>query len=410
LTVFGDRVFGDGAFESQHYIASWEKTYSFDFLAGVTVSVLLSLLMTKPLSGCIELSASEDGEAWTEIEPNVTTPVIFVSTESGSTNLHVCVKLCTTEFGAIFKVHSLGILIHQETSLYTIATQILDDGLTPSRSTWLIDTELQKYLIPYGWVDPQSHRSAIGKVAEAAGGVAFQDRYGVVRVQAGNYLERTSGGAPVAVIGDRIYDESAPATPVKNRIQVQTYPLVALAEETVWELVDDKIINDGETKRYDITYTNYNAVINGHASLLSSPSGATISSEIHYSWGAVVEVLGSADEQELTLAILAQPLSVVGSQLVERTDGESIRRNGDKALLIKDNKMIQRSFLAGQIADAILPTTAQEKRDIDMDWRGDPTLEMGDKVLKGTVEAVIVANRIKFNGALRQPSTLLRKV
>jgi hypothetical protein len=409
LTVFGDRVFGDGAFESQHYIAQWDKAYSFDLLAGITVSVLFTLVMTKPLSGCIEVSAGETLDTMVLVEPDVSTPVIFISLDSGATNLHVRIRMCTTEFGAVFKVHSLEILIHQETSLYTIATQILDDGLTPSRSTWLVDTELQKYLIPYGWVEKQSHRSALGKVAEAAGGVAFQDRYGVVLVQAGNYLARTSGGAPVAVIGDRIYDESAPVTPVKNRIQVQTYPLVALAEETVWELIDDKTVNDGETKRYDITYTNYNAVINGHAELSSDPAGATITSETHYSWGAVVEVLGSEPAQELTLTILAQPLSVVGSQIVERTDGESIRRNGDKSLVIKDNKMIQSSFLAGQIADSILPTTAQEKRDIDIDWRGDPTLEVGDKVSKGGVEAVIVSNRIRFNGALRE-QTLLRKV
>jgi len=412
LKLLGQCLFNECLFNSPAYVSEWYYAYSFDYLAGTTVLVTEDITADIPDQCTVSVYAGETLSTLVLLQDGVSTPVLFLSTVSGTDNLYVKIVMTSTSVLVSPEVSALSLLIHQETSLYTIAVQVLEDGLNPSNTAFEIDTELQKYLIPYGWLDTQSHRSALGQIAEAAGGVAFQDRYGTVLLQAGNYIKRITESLNShvdTILDNRIINETSPVSVVKNRIQVQTYPYVPGTETTVWELRDDKIINNGEVKTYEIKYTSYDAVVDGYASLSSTPSGATITDEIHYSWGAVIEVTGSADGQELTLSILAKPLELEGAQLITRTDGESIRRNGDRSLTIKDNKLIQNALLAGLIADSILETTAQEQRDIQIDWRGDPTIEIGDEVLKGTLDAAIVANTMNYNGAFSE-TTLMRKV
>lgn len=394
------------------YSSYWQSLYSFNYLAGTTVSITYIMSATIPEQCSVRVYAGETSDTLYFLPEGIETPVLFSSTVSGTDNLFVKVEMYSDVEGITPEITSLYILIHQETSLYTIAVQVLEDGLNPSNTEYIIDEELQKYLIPYGWLDTQPHRAALGQIAEAVGGVAFQDRYGKVLLQAGNFIARAVAGSEEYAdeIGDdKIVNETSPVSVIKNRIQVQTYPYAPGVETTVWELRDDKIINNGEVKAYEIKYTDVEAVIDGHAFLSSTPSGATITDEVHYSWGAVVEVTGSADGQELALSILAKPLELQGAQLITRTDGESIRRNGDRSLTIKENKLIQSSSLAGFIAEAILETTAQEQRDIQIQWRGDPTLELGDKVLKGVFDAAIVSNDMAYDGTFSE-TTLMRKV
>ena len=412
LKLLGQCLLGQCLFNSPSYESTWHFGYSFDYLAGTTVLVTFDMTAIIPEQCAIEIWAGETLDTLYRLQESIETPVLFLSTVSATDNLYVQIIMRSTSAGVTPTITSLDILIHQETSLYTIAVQVLEDGLNPSNTDYLVDTELQKYLIPYGWLDTQSHRSALGQIAEAAGGVAYQDRYGKVLLQAGNYIRRITESLNShvdSIQDDRIIDETSPVSVVKNRIQVQTYPYVPGVETTVWELRDDKIINNAEVKTYEIKYTSYDAVIDGYASLSSAPSGATITSETHYSWGAVVEVTGSSNGQELTLSILAKPLELQGAQLITRTDGESIRRNGDRALTIKENRLIQSSLLAGLIADSILETTAQEQRDIQLQWRGDPTLELGDEVLKGTFDAAIISNDMTYDGTFAE-TTLMRKV
>lgn len=407
--LLGEVLLGEYLLESMLFTSTWTNTYAFTYLAGTTVS-LTTTINADTCDACLyKVYAGESLISLVEIQNSVKTPVLFTNTTSGSTNIYIKIELISTHYGVSPQFNSIGLLIEQESSLYTIATQILDDGLTPSNATWVVDTELQKYLIPYAWFNPVKHRFAIGKVAEAAGGVAYQDRNGVVRVEAGNYISRQlSNGSDFNIDEDKMYESASPTSIIANRVQVKTQPYIALAETTVWTLSDDKIINNGESKTYDVFYTDYDAVIDQYASLSSTPPGATITSEIHYSWGSTVVVLGSADGQELTMTIEGKPIVLQGSRLVERTDGSSIRRNGDKTLTLDDNPMIQSAEVAGIIADAILATTSQESRDIVASWRGDPTIELGDKGDVTEYEAVLVENTIDFNGVLDAQSRFRR--
>jgi len=393
---------GSSLLEDTSYLASWTETFTFTYLAGTTLSLTATLLGTIPLGTEVRIYAGETLATLELVESGVKTELLFLSTASGPTTLYIRLVLCTSTRWLNPIASSLSLLVHQETSLYTIATQILADGLTPSNTSWNVDRELQKYPIPYAWFDPVKHRFAIGKVAEAAGGVVYQDRYGVIQVEAGNFLTRDpSAPSLFTILANRVYDASSPVSTIRNRIQIRTNPYVALAETTVWTLTGDTKIDAGESRSFDVFYSDYDAVINGHTVLSSTPAGASITSETHYSWGATIVVLGSANDQELSLVVHGQPLAIQGSQLVERTDGASIRKNGDRAFTIDGNNMIQSEALAAIIADDILAITKDGSRDIEIDWRGDPTIELGDL---GTVlgfRTAVITQEIIFDGILR---------
>lgn len=407
--LLGESLLGEDILESLSYVATWSNSYQFDYLSGTTVSITPTLAASIPLGTEVQICAGESLVDCTALESGVKGQVLFTSPTSGLTNLYVKLNLFSSQTGLTPIVSSLELLVEQSTSLYTIATQILSDALTPSNGEWEIDTELQKYPMPYAWFNTIKHREAIGKVAEAAGGVAFQDRYGLVRVQAGNYLSRLNGTAQFNIGEDRILDAESPVSEVKNRIIIKTRPYVEDTPAIVWELTGEKTIGNGESKTYKATFSDYDAVIDCASSISSVPAGATITSETFYSYGAEITVLGSADGQVLTLSIAGTPLIIKGAQIVEETDGDSIRRNGDRALTIEDNSMIQSAEVAETIAEDILATTAEEKRDIVINWRGDPTLELGDKGTVTGYDVAIVEQEFNFNGALSVTSRM-RKV
>jgi hypothetical protein len=406
--LLGETLLGEDLLESMLFEATFTNTYAFDYLAGTTVTLTTKVDADTCTACMYKVYAGQSLSALVEIPDGIKTAVLFTSNTSGSTNIYIRIVLMSTNYGTSPVFNSIGLLIEQQTSLYTIATKILDDGLTPISGTWSIDTELQKYLIPYAWFDTVKHRFALGKVAEATGGVAYQDRYGVVRLDAGNYLTRQSTANLYYIGEDEIYDASSPVSVIANRVQVKTKPYVALSEMTLWTLQGDATINNGESKTYLAYYTDHPAAIDQYAELVSDPVGASIASETHYAWGSSITILGSADGQVLTLTVEGKPIELRGARLVERSDGSSIRRNGDKTLTLDDNNMIQSGEVAGIIADAILDTTAQKARDILTTWRGDPSIELGDKGEVTGYEVVLVENRFTFDGMLECKSRFRR--
>jgi hypothetical protein len=408
---YNEYGYSEREYTDTSYSASWTNTYTFTYVAGTTVVILPALTGTIPVGTTVKIYAGETILTLVEIPDAVETGIVYMSTVSGATNLYVRLVFNTSSRAINPIISSLGLTVKQSTSLYTLATQILADGLEPANADWEIDTELQKYLIPYSWLSQQSHRSAIGLVAEAAGGVAYQNRYGVVRVEAGNYLSRKTAEASLFTIGkNRIYDLSSPVSTVKNRIQIKTFPYVADASQTIWALSSSEDINNAQVLEFDITWHDFEAAIDCSAAITSVPAGATITEETYYSGGAHIEITGSVNGQKITvLTITGKPLIVVGSEIITETDGDSIRRNGDKALSIMENNLIQSNTLAEEVAEDILETTAEEFRDVKIDWRGDPTLELGDKGIADGIPGVIVTQEFNHDGILRAKAQI-RKV
>lgn len=407
--LLNEGLFGEDVFESISQEGTWKDTYSFTYVAGTTVSVLINMVASIPLGTTIQIYAGEDEDSYVEVINGVETSVLFVSPYSGTASLYVKLVLKSSQSGLVPIVSSLAVTVYQMTSLYTIATNVLADGLLASNSEWCIDTELQKYLIPFAWFSLTKHRKALAVIAEACGGAVRQNRYGIVCVEAGNiYTRNTIQNNVFLIEDDRILDVESPISVIKNKIQIETRPYAALADQLLWEISTDKKIDSGESRTFNIKLSDFDAAIDMYSSISSVPSGATITSETFYSWGCLVTVLGSVDNQVLTLEIHGKPLSIVGSQIITESDGDSIRKNGEKTLSIKDNNLIQSNPIAELIGESTIVVTAKERRDILSTWRGDPSLEIGDEGFVNVERGVIVYQEFNYDGALECVSRIRR--
>lgn len=398
VNLYGEILYNEDLYTSYGYEGTFTNTYAFTYLKGTTVLVKFTPVWTVPEGTSVIVAAGESLSKLQVLQPNVSTPVLFTESPSGTANLYVRVYLYSNIYGLTPIVNSLQFLIMQTSSLYTVATQVLDDGLTASNTTYFIDPWLQNIIIPYSWINQGSHRTALKLIAESCGGVAYQDRVGIVRLESALY---ENGRLIKDTIGqDRILDARTPVSDVINQVSIQTSPYVALSSQTVWQLQGDNVINNGESKTYRVFFSDYKAVIDASASITSTPSGATITSQQWYTWGGNVTVLGSSDGQTIGITVSGKPLVIRGSRVIVETDSDSTRRNGIRSKLVDNNQLIQDAVIAERIAEAIVDTYANERRDIEADWRGDPTLELGDRVLIDGQEGVIVEQGIKYNGAL----------
>jgi hypothetical protein len=396
--LYSEILFNEDTYTGQGHEGVWTNSYSFDYLKGSTVLVTFTPNWTIPEGTSILVAAGESISHLQQIVPGQKVPVLFIDSVSGMANLFIRIYLRSNIYGDTPVVNSFTILIEQESSLFTVATSVLDDGLQDTGVSYNIDPWIQNILIPFSWINPTSHRQALKLIAEACGGVVYQDKKGVVRLESALF---ENGSTIKDTIGqDRILDASSAVSDVKNEVRIQTSPYVALTEQTVWQLLGDNIINSGESRTYEIFFSDYDAVIDAAAVLSSSPAGATITSETWYTWGGRVTVLGSANNQTLTLSAVGKPLVIRGSRIVTSTDSASIRRNGKRSFLISDNQLIQDAQIAETISQAIVSTLANERRDIEAEWRGDPTLELGDKIILDGQTGDIVEQSINYNGAL----------
>ena len=72
-------------------------------------------------------------------------------------------------------------IVKQNVTFYELTNDILTDaGLQVA--DYNIDTELQDFIVPYGFFTVQSHREALRKVTEACIGSAYCDGDGVLQV------------------------------------------------------------------------------------------------------------------------------------------------------------------------------------------------------------------------------------
>ena len=397
--IYGEGIYSEDIYAGIKYSAEWVQTYEFTYVAGVTVFVTASLSATIPTGTKVSIYAGESLATLELIEDGVQSPVTFLSTSSGATDLYIKLVLerWNTETPVI---SSLDLLVHQETSLYTIATLVLEDGLENTGVDYSIDSELRNYLIPYAWFPPVKHRTALKQIAEACAGVCYQGKDGIVRLESGQYLSRNKKTVVLEIGEDKIYTAKVPVTLIRNSVSVKTLPYKAQLETTVWETSASTKINNGEKKTFDFWFTDYEAVIDAYSEVVSDPVGATVDSETLYDWGGSVTILGSSDDQDITVNVEGKPLQVVGSKTYTVENSTSIRVNGRKNYSITDNKLIQTDDVSVLIADSILETLGQERRDIEIDWRGDPRLELGDRIKINGITCYTIRQELSYDGIL----------
>lgn len=312
-------------------------------------------------------------------------------------------------------------------TLYQLAEAVLQDAGLNVSEYW-IDAELQNYVVPYSYFESDSHRETLRVIAEAALGQVYCDREGIIRVEGFNYTQSRieevtqtvflEGSFPAEIEGIEAYgisaddyfskDNPTKTDEIANYIEVETQPLRTDTAKEQYRSNEAIIMTAGRV--YSLTaYFNDTPCINATASL-EGATNTTITSTTYYAWGANIKLTNSgAITENVILVINATPLKILNKDKAIAQDATSILDNGKIKFTFPANPLIQTIDRAQQIADGLLASYKNPRRDLSLDWRGNPALLLGDIITtpdyqKGNLDKrgyyYITKQDIQYNGAL----------
>lgn len=314
--------------------------------------------------------------------------------------------------------------VQQNKTLYELAELVLLDAGLASED-YYIDPELSTYVIPYSWFGEQSHREALRKIAEACLGQVYCDREGIIRIEGPSHMENiisTSKGVfflegvfPAEVEGiieaygigpDDYFTKDTPLkwSEIANYIEVDTQPLRPDVLQEVYRSNEPISITAGQTKNLTVFY-NESPCINAVASLESAPAGCVITDATYYAWGANVQIF-SSDEGTFTLVVSAQPMKILNKEKAIAQDTVSIADNGLIKYTFPTNPLVQTLDMAQKIADKLLASFKDPRRDLELEWRGNPALLLNDLIVVPDFKDsrgyyYVAKNELEFDGTLR---------
>lgn len=291
--------------------------------------------------------------------------------------------------------------VQQNKSLYELAEAILQDaGL--GATEYVIDTDLKTIIVPYAWFNPISHREALRIVAEAGLAAVYTDRDGKIRIESFSM----AGGEPVLEITENDYFPplNAPSRQdqVANEIVVDTQPLLP-SSETVEVYRSNEPIKIPANGFKEVTvYYNTSPAMNAVSALEGWPGGLSIGKTIYYGWGATIKIWNmTSTEAEATLLVRANPLTVQNKERAVARDEISIVENGTLRYEFPGNPLVQTLTRAQTIADLLLASSKDPRRDVEVEWRGNPALELGDKVVIKGNEYHVTRQELDWQGYLQ---------
>ena len=266
----------------------------------------------------------------------------------------------------------------QSVSAAALFQTILEDaGL--KEDEYEIDEGLQDIIIPWAWMPVVSHREALRLLAEATMSVVYCDRAGRVRVAAG-----IGTADPCDITGDDYLPplrHQVRREQVANEIVVRTLPVVQVSEPVEVSRTSNPIdIPAGGEVHLTAAY-NQIPVTGAEIALIDPPAGVSVVSADYYAWGAdiVIENTG-ASTVSVMFSISGKPLVVQGGDEITAYDADSIVADGLLRYEFADNHLIQTAEQAQSIAEGLLASAQVARRDVEFEWRGNPALELGDRV------------------------------
>jgi len=131
-----------------------------------------------------------------------------------------------------------------------------------------------------------------------------------------------------------------------------------------------------------------------------------ITEATYYGWGASIKIANSTGtDQQVTLVIQGKPLTVQNKERAIARDETSITENGVLRYEFPANPLVQTLAQAQAIADALLASVKEPRRDIEVEWRGNPALLLGDRVTVKGKDYHVIRQEIDWQGYLQSRLT-----
>jgi hypothetical protein len=316
-------------------------------------------------------------------------------------------------------------LIYTNTTLYDLMEIILNHAKANvslmSDLAWSIDAELDSadYSIPVAYFPRQSYFKCIRQIVEACMGQAYMSRDDVLIVTGPSFAGNSTAG--YAIIKDDYFDKTQPSKSeqLKNFVSVPISKLTQQTENS--EVYTSEYIVLAVGAEHTIITEYNNATVSSASGALSddSSAGMAITEETYYVWGCVVTVKNNgAGSGTFRLIVSGIIFDLKSDEVVEDSDAASILEFGTLKYEFKPNHLLQKRDTGETMAANLLASYKDFRKDVQLQWRGDPSLELGDLVevpeyQRGAIDKranfLIFKNELSFDGALRA-TTEARKI
>jgi hypothetical protein len=140
-------------------------------------------------------------------------------------------------------------------------------------------------------------------------------------------------------------------------------------------------------------------------------AGMTVTSETYYATVGTVVVHNAAGvDRTFKLVVMGWALTAQGDGVATASDAASMRENGKREYTYPANNLIQSPVIAQLIADDLLESYKTPRKDTEIEWVGNPALELSDEIVvpeyvRGAFKIDgnfrIVRNKHAFDGAYR---------
>jgi len=175
-------------------------------------------------------------------------------------------------------------------------------------------------------------------------------------------------------------NQPADSSSVANYIIVETQPLKPSDTiEEIFSTSEIRSIEAGESIIINAEYSEKPA-IEVRSRLEDNTANTTITNASYYACNAEIEITNNGTSQDsFNLIIEGKPLKVQGVEKAHSKDDRSITENGKIEYTLPTNHLVQTRSIAQKIADKLKDSFADPKRDISLDWRGNPALILADQ-------------------------------
>lgn len=215
-----------------------------------------------------------------------------------------------------------------------------------------------------------------------------------------------------SITKDDYFNKNQPAKSeeLANFIEVYTQPLSFATNSEVYRSKDSISIAAHSTATIDVIYEKQ-PVQNTTITLDDTVSIVVASSSV-YVWGARITLENPSDTIDSAIIVVTgNQLVVTGEEIISTSDDLSVREFGIQKYTLPKNHLIQTRSMAQKVAGVLLSSYKQIRKDVDLDWRGNPALELTDEIevpeyqkngidQRGTF--YITKNIFNFDGTLRQ--------
>ena len=301
--------------------------------------------------------------------------------------------------------------IYRNWTLHDLAVLVLEDaGLNSNDYSIDSDLDTADYQIPYAWFNRCSHRYALKELAEACLGWCYCDRDGKVVLEP--YQDAAT--SKVSITSDKYFSKNNPINwnEICNYVEVVAKPRVLASSATeVYNDAEALTVPAGSTATRFCQF-NTSDPVDEVATAKFTQSGAdiTLTGQTNYTWASSLTFTnaGGSDQTVDTITIDGKILATSGNKVATAYDQDSIDANGKQALGSPiENYFIQTKAYAQDIADAILASYKDPRRDVELDCRGYTTLYLGDRISVPTYDDAhlqdytVIRQEIRWDGTMR---------